>query len=70
MTWLTTIGAIVTLFGIAGLVYCIKIAINFRTKEIDDKETVAQLKRLVPINLGSVCVAAFGLMMVVVSLLI
>jgi hypothetical protein len=70
MTWLTIIGTIVTLFGIAGLGYCVKIAISFRTKKIDDNETVAQLKRLVPINLGSVCIAALGLMMVVVSFLI
>ncbi len=70
MTWLIIIGAIVTLLGIAGLGYCIKTAMSFRTKQMEDDEMTAQLQRLVPINLGSVCVAALGLMMVVVGLLI
>lgn len=70
MTWLIIIGAIVTLLGIAGLGYCIKTAMGFRTKQMEDDEMTAQLQRLVPINLGSVCVAALGLMMVVVGLLI
>lgn len=70
MTWLIIIGAIVTLLGIAGLGYCIKTAMGFRTKQMEDDEMAAQLQRLVPINLGSVCVAALGLMMVVVGVLL
>lgn len=68
MTWLIYPGAIVTLLGIAGLGYCIKTAMGFRSKQMDNDEMTAQLQRLVPINLGSVCVAALGLMMVVVGL--
>ena len=70
MTWLIYPGALVTLLGLAGLGYCIKTAMGLRNKELDEAEITTQLQRLVPINLGSVCVAAMGLMMVVVGILL
>ena len=50
--------------------YCIKTAMGLRTANLDDDQMTAQLQRLVPINLGSVCVAALGLMMVVIGILL
>ncbi|WGI21265.1 hypothetical protein [Amylibacter sp. IMCC11727] len=70
MSWLIYPGAIVTLLGLAGLGYCIKTAMGLRTANLDDDQMTAQLQRLVPINLGSVCVAALGLMMVVIGVLL
>jgi hypothetical protein len=70
MTWLIYIGAIVTLLGLGGLGYCIKSALGLRTAQLDETEMTAKLQQLVPINLGSVFVAAIGLMMVVVGILL
>ena len=70
LTRLIYIGAIVTLLGLGGFGYCIKSALGLRTAQLDETEMTAKLQQLVPINLGSVFVAAIGLMMVVVGILL
>lgn len=69
MSGLIIVGAIVTLIGLAGLGYCIAKAFKLRTAALEDAEMTQQLQRLVPINLSSVCIAAIGLMMVVIGIL-
>jgi hypothetical protein len=70
MNWLIYPGALVTLLGLAGLVFCIWKANALRMSGLEAAEMTAQLHRLIPINLASVSVAGIGLAMVVVGILL
>ena len=63
-------GVVVTLIGIGGLAYCIVQANKTRTSGLEGEELVAQLQKLIPINLASVCIAAMGLAAVTIGLLL
>ncbi len=70
MTYLIWNGAAVTLFGLAGLCWCIYFANRARKKGLDDEAMKAQLQRLVPVNMGALFLSVIGLMMVVVGILL
>lgn len=61
-------GALVTLLGIAGLLYVgVKIAAA-RREGLDDTALRARIQKLLPVNLASLFVSAIGLMMVVIGI--
>ncbi|PLS21643.1 hypothetical protein [Neptunicoccus cionae] len=70
MGWLVYPGIFVTLLGLCGLLYCIWKANGLRNSSLEGEDMTAQLQRLIPINLASVCVAGIGLALVVVSKLL
>ena len=70
MASLIWIGALVSLLGVAALLYCIAIAAKARKSGLDDEAMKARLQRIVAINMGALFLSAIGLMMVVFGILL
>lgn len=68
MGLLIWIGAALTLAGIAGLVWCIVLAMRLRNAGLPDDALRARLQRVVLLNLGALGVSALGLMAVVMGI--
>ena len=64
------IGAIVTLLGLAGLIWCILTVQKGRREGLDDDAMKTRLQRVVAVNMGALFLSAIGLMMVVVGILL
>ncbi|QPH54680.1 hypothetical protein [Pontivivens ytuae] len=70
MTWLIILGTITTILGLGGLGYCIREAARVKREGLTPEEAQPRLRALIAINLASVCVAAMGLGMVVVGVML
>ena len=70
MEWLIWIGAIVSLIGLGGLIWCIMIMLRARKANLPEDQMRAQLARVMPLNMGALLLSAMGLMMVVVGILL
>lgn len=68
MQMLVWAGALVSLCGIAGLVYCVLRALKARRAGLSDEAMRAELQRVVVINMGALALSALGLMLVVTGL--
>lgn len=64
------IGATVSLIGIAGLIWCVLIALKARRAGLDEATMKARLQKVVAINMGALFLSAIGLMMVVIGILL
>ncbi len=64
------IGVATTLAGLAGLVACILKARQIRAEKPDPEEARRRLKGLIALNMGSVAVAMFGLILVVMGMVL
>lgn len=65
MDWLIWIGAALTLLGVAGLVWCIVLALRAKRAGLPDAEMRAVLQRVVVLNMAALAVSGLGLMCVV-----
>ena len=70
MEILIWIGAALTLLGIAGLGWCIVMALNARRAGLDEAAMRTAMQRVVALNMGSLGLSALGLMMVVAGILL
>ncbi len=70
MEWMIWIGAALTLAGVAGLGWCIRLAVRAKARGLDDAAMRAALQRVVTLNLAALGVSALGLMLVVVGVLL
>lgn len=61
-------GALVSLCGIAGLVYCVLRALRARRSGLPDEAMRAELQRVVIVNMAALAVSALGLMLVVLGI--
>ncbi|MDJ0630222.1 MAG: hypothetical protein QNJ44_18350 [Rhodobacter sp.] len=68
MDWLIWTGAAVSLLGVAGLVWCIVIVARAKRANLSDNDLNAQLRRVIPLNMGALFLSAIGLMMVVIGI--
>lgn len=64
------IGALVTLIGLAGLIWCIVKVQKARNQGLDDADLKAALQKVVALNMGALFLSAIGLMMVVIGILL
>ncbi len=64
------IGALVTLLGLAGLIWCILKVQRARKRGLDNTALKAELQKVVALNLGALFLSAIGLMMVMVGILL
>ncbi|MDD9922578.1 MAG: hypothetical protein OXQ92_09925 [Boseongicola sp.] len=62
------IGAILTLVGVAGLVWCISIAMKAKREGLDDAAMKERLQKVVALNMGALGLSAIGLMCVVLGI--
>ena len=63
-------GAIVTIIGLSGLIYCILKAFRAKKSGLKGEELSKQLKNLVLVNLISLFLSAIGLGLVIVGILL
>ena len=70
MEWLIWTGAAVSLLGLLGLVYCIRVAMKAKKEGLSGEEMHARLKGVVVLNMGALFISALGLMIVVLGIMI
>lgn len=70
MEWLIWLGALVSLIGLAGLVWCIIKVWRARKADLDDDALRAEIRKVVPLNTGALFLSVIGLMLVVVGILL
>lgn len=61
-------GALVSLGGLCGLVWCIVYIARARRAKLPDEELRAQLQKAVPLNLGALFLSVSGLMLVIIGI--
>ena len=64
------IGVAVTLLGVAGLIWCIRLSLRVAKPGQDAGAGKAALQKVLAWNMASVCVAFVGLMIVVVGIIL
>ncbi len=65
---LIIIGAVLSLLGVAGLGYCVFLAMRAKREAQNPDEMRAKLQRVVAMNMGALGVSALGLMLVVAGI--
>jgi hypothetical protein len=70
MEFLIWIGAAIALAGVAGLVWCIVLALRARRAGLPDDALRARLQHVVVLNMAALGVSALGLMCVVAGILL
>ena len=63
-------GALISLVGVAALLWCIRQAAKARKAGLDEDQMKARLQQLVAWNMGALAVSAMGLMLVVIGILL
>lgn len=61
-------GAGLSLIGLLGLIWCIIRVARARRAGLSDDALRAVLQKVVPLNLGALCVSMLGLMLVIVGI--
>ena len=67
MTGLVVGGAVVTLAGLAGIVWCIVETLRARRAGLEDAALRARMQRVVVVNLAALMLSVLGLMLVVLG---
>ena len=70
MTILVILGAVLVAAGLVGLAQCVRVGYAIKREKPTPDVARARLNRLLAINLGSVCLAAMGLGMIVIGLVL
>lgn len=70
MSWIFYGGVLVTLVGLAGILWFIRRARRLRETEMDPDATQAEFRALVVLNMASVGLAFLGLAVAVVGLIL
>lgn len=64
------IGTALTVLGIAGLLWCIKLVLDIKRQSLPDDQARAAMQRVVAWNMGALAVSFLGLIMVVVGVIL
>ncbi|ABV93160.1 conserved hypothetical protein [Dinoroseobacter shibae DFL 12 = DSM 16493] len=67
MAYLVPVGAMITVLGLIGLIYCIVEVARAKRAGLSDAELKARLQKAVALNLGALAVSALGLMVVILG---
>ena len=70
MELLILAGALLSLGGIGGLIWCIILALRARKAGLEDEAMRASLQQIVTLNMIALGVSALGLMLVVAGILL
>ncbi|QGX98475.1 hypothetical protein EI983_09350 [Roseovarius faecimaris] len=62
------IGALVSLIGLAGLVWCIASVWKAKKAGLSDEELRAAVQKVMPLNTGALFLSVLGLMIVVLGI--
>jgi hypothetical protein len=61
-------GATLSFLGLVGLVYCIVRVAKARKAKMSDDALRDEVRKVMPVNLGSLFVSVFGLMLVILGI--
>ncbi len=61
-------GTALSLIGLLGLIYCILRVSRAKRAKLDDDAMRAELKKVIPLNLGALFLSVIGLMMVIMGI--
>jgi hypothetical protein len=70
MSNLIPLGAVITLMGLVGLIWCILKVARARKQGLSDEELHVVMQTTVGLNLGALFLSAIGLMMVVLGIIL
>ena len=70
MTIVIWAGAALAMIGIAGLAYCVLLALRAKRAGLTGAAMQARLQRVVAWNMGALAVSGLGLMLVVVGVIL
>ncbi|MEN8837945.1 MAG: hypothetical protein ABF243_08165 [Celeribacter marinus] len=70
MAWMIWVGALLTLFGLALLVYCIVAALKAKKLGGTEEEVLARLQKVVPLNMLALMTSALGLGAVTIGIIL
>ncbi|RKT34807.1 hypothetical protein BXY70_0831 [Roseovarius halotolerans] len=70
MEMLIWLGALISLLGLGGLVWCIVTVWKARKAGLSDEALRARVQKVVPVNFGALLLSVFGLMLVVVGIVL
>lgn len=70
MDWLIWIGALISVIGVLGLIYCIRLVAKAKSEGLEGDAMKARLQQLVALNMGALAISSIGLMMVVIGILL
>jgi len=67
MIW---VGAVISLVGLAGILWCIARVARARRVKPDDETMRAVLQSVIPLNMGALFLSVIGLMLVVIGVML
>ena len=70
MEILIWIGSILSLLGLAGLLWCIKTILRAKKAAVSDEELRVSLQKVVPFNMAALFLSAIGLMLVILGIML
>ena len=70
MEILIWIGSILSLLGLAGLLWCIKTILRAKKAAVSDEELRMSLQKVVPFNMAALFLSAIGLMLVILGIIL
>lgn len=70
MTVVVILGAVLTLLGLGGLGYCVRVGLSIRRGGMPAEAAKSRLNRLVAVNLGSVALATVGLAIIAAGVIL
>ena len=70
MEILIWIGSILSLLGLAGLLWCIKTILRAKKAAVSDEELRISLQKVVPFNMAALFLSAIGLMLVILGIML
>ena len=69
MGWIGTVGTVLVLAGLVGILYSLVKLMQMRKAGLADDDYRKRMQNLLPVNLVSLLIAATGLMVIVLDLL-
>jgi len=63
-------GAVISLAGLAGILWCIARVARARRAKLDDEAMRAVLQSVIPLNMGALFLSVTGLMLVVIGVML
>ena len=61
-------GALLSVVGLFGLIWCIVFVARARKAQLSDEELKSRLQKALPLNLGSLFVSVIGLMLIILGI--